>query len=205
MRRQDRLAEALYKQIVKWNGCNAPPLAEFLRGRHIAALDYEKLLNRWRQAFPDIALRPQIYEEASQGLQPDSVLALLQAIGREDLYTQGCADLRENITPAGSLITRYARVAARDTRALRRANRRVMAELGTAAAGHGDIFPPDEIGALMERFSASNEAVREAWFPDRATLFAPRAVAPDNRGESEDTLLRTFERLFQAEQARLTR
>ncbi len=180
LRRQDRYAEALYKQVVKWNGADLD-LTGFLRGLE-GQLDYAGFLDRWQAAFPQARLLPQVYEEPESGAAPDSIAAMLTVIGRPDLIPQDSADLRRNRSPHAGLVARYRGIAGTDGAVLRRINRQIMREMGEAASGRGDLIPPDVAAALRDRYAAANAATCARWFPGRKALFAdplPAEAAPD--------------------------
>lgn len=190
LRRQDRYAEAHYKQMVKWTGTDLD-LARHLRGLE-AQLDYATFLDRWQAAFPQARLLPQVYEEP-EAATPDSIAAMLTALGRPDLIPTDSAGIRTNRTPGADLVARYRRAKGTDGKTLRRINRQIMREFGAAAGGRGDLIPPETARALLDRHAASNAAVCARWFPGRAALFAdptPPDMAPDTHPDPQPALLR---------------
>ncbi|WP_045388558.1 hypothetical protein [Falsirhodobacter sp. alg1] len=199
LRRQDRLAEALYKQNVKWNG-GAHDVQKFLNSDSIRALDYERMLDRWA-ALPSTRLHPMLYREATETAPPDSIGALLHEIGRAELIPADAPTFRQNISPAAALVKHYQTIARTDGQALRRANRRLMAEMGEAASGRSDLFPAETLKQLRERFAESNAAVCAKWFGRQDSLF------PDNdlqqSGASRSDLEQRFDSYFVAERAKL--
>lgn len=170
LRRQDRYAEALYKQVVKWRG-GGPDLAAFLRGL-VAQLDYASLLDQWQAAFPQARLLPQIYEEPEAGAPADSIAAMLTALNRPELIPADSAAIRRNRTPHAGLVARYREAAPAEAEVLRRLNRQIMREFGEAAAGRGDLIPAEVAQALRARHADSNAAACARWFPERTALFA---------------------------------
>ncbi|MBD9526432.1 hypothetical protein [Paracoccus sp. PAR01] len=92
LRRQDRYAEAVYKQTVKWNGASSNPDAVL---RRIALqLNYEQLLVKWQEAYPQAEIILRIYEEAAPGPVPDSIADMLAVMGRARLVPQESAGHR---------------------------------------------------------------------------------------------------------------
>lgn len=170
LRRQDRYAEALYKQVVKWRG-GGPDPASFLRGL-AAQLDYAALLDQWQAAFPQAQLLPQVYEEPEAGAPTDSIAAMLGALGRPDLIPADSATIRRNRTPHAGLVARYHQAAPDEAEIMRRLNRQIMREFGEAAGGRDDLIPPEVAQALRTGHAASNAATCARWFPGRAALFA---------------------------------
>lgn len=197
LRRQDRFAEALYKQAVKWNG-HIGSIERFLRSGQLRLLDYTALLRSWREAFPDADLMPQIYAEASSDEKPDSIAALLTAIGRPDLIPKDSVDWRKNLSPRRELIAHYNRIPRDKGQSLRMANRQVMDEFGEAAAGRGDMLSSEAARALLERYAEANRRLHREWFPDRLVLF-PADTASDIPGPAVDNaVLERFDGLFSA-------
>lgn len=181
LRRQDRYAEAYYKQVVKWNGVKLD-FAHCLRTL-AAQLDYAAFLDQWQAAFPQVQLLPQVYEEpdAPAGA-PDSIAAMLTAIGRSDLVPEGSATIRRNRTPHAGLVARYRQLGDTDPATLRNINRQIMREFGAAAGGRDDLIPPETASALLAQHAASNAATCARWFPGRPTLFAdprPAETSPE--------------------------
>lgn len=197
LRRQDRFAEALYKQAVKWSG-RTGNIEEFTRPGRLRQLDYTAFLQAWRKAFPDVGLIPHIYAEASSGKKPDSVAALLTAIGRADLIPANSAEWRKNLSPKGELIAHYNTIPSERGQSLRKANRQVMDEFGEVAAGRGDMLPPELARALMDHYTESNRRLREEWFPERSELFPPDVEADRSGPTVDKAVLERFDGLFAA-------
>lgn len=197
LRRQDRYLEALYKQSVKWNG-RTGTVEDFARPERLRQLDYGAMLQVWHEAFPDARLVPQIYAEASSGVEPDSVAALLDAIGRPDLIPADSVEWRRNLSPAAELITHYNTIPSGKGQPLRKANRQVMDEFGEAAAGRGDLLSPDMARALMKHFAESNRRLCEEWFPDRPELFSPDVEGDRLNSSVDEAVLERFRSLFAA-------
>lgn len=193
LRRQDRYAEALYKQVVKWNG-GGPGFAAFLRGLE-AQLDYAALLDRWQIAFPQAQLLPQVYDEPETGPPADSIAAMLTVLGRPDLIPADSVAIRRNRTPQAELVARYRQATAAEGEVLRRLNRQIMREFGEAASGRGDLLPAGMAEGLRSRHAESNAAVLARWFPGRAALFADPAPAATH---GADAPLRRLEELLAA-------
>ena len=196
LRRQDRLAEALYKQVVKFNGASAAP-AQFLHSRHLRVLDYAQLLQNWQAAYPKARLMPLLYQEGGQ----DSIAQMLEALGYGAIVPPESAAFRRNITPAAELIAAYNQVPRASAKALRRANQKLMARFEAQAAGHDDIFDRATALELLQRFEASNLWVLQHYFPERATLFAPiereeaKPLDPDILAEFQRQLAKEVKRL----------
>lgn len=194
LRRQDRYAEAVYKQRIKWNGETGDP--HTMLQRIGSALDYEAFLDRWQGALPQARVLPQVYEEWDG--KPDSIAAMLTAMGRASLIPPDSVDFRQNVTPCAELISRYNSVPQARARQLRRANRKLMQEFGEAASGRGDVLTPELARQIRDRHAASNQRVRDRWFPDRETLFGDDA-APSVATGDVARMLGRFDELFLGE------
>ncbi|MTH77729.1 hypothetical protein [Paracoccus aestuariivivens] len=196
LRRQDRYAEAVYKQMIKWNG-QGVELGKALRSysRH---MDYNRLLDSWQRSFPKARLLPRIYEELDADTVPDSIASILSAMERPELVPVESAGHRRNVTPCADLISHYNSIPSSQSRALRRANRQLMNELGAAASGRGDLLSPQQARDIRDRYAESNRLVRDRWFPERENLFGDKAEGANATG-SFDSLLDRFNELFAKE------
>lgn len=194
LRRQDRFAEAMYKQTVKWNG-KIKPIEEFIAGSWARCMDYNHLLEVWQTAFPYMSIKPQIYAEPGLNTKPDSVAAILTAIGREDIIPADSADYRMNLSPRRDLILHYSGISTDKAKALRQANRQIMKEYGDAASGRGDFLSAEMAAALMQHHAASNAEVARRWFPERTELFPSEknALQPE---QIDAEILTRFNQIF---------
>ena len=191
LRRQDRLAESLYKQMIKFNG-GGPSFEGWLAAGRARALDHHGLLQAWEREFPELALHPRIHPEPVEGQPGDSIAAMLIALGRPDLIPDDSAGHRANVSPRAELVGIYRGLPGMG-RAVRRANRELMSRHGTALGGRGDLLAPDVAAEIMDFHAAGNEAVRARWFSDREDLFdpmpAPMVAAPMPPGIHEELAL----------------
>ncbi|MFC0199290.1 hypothetical protein [Paracoccus rhizosphaerae] len=170
LRRQDLFAEALVKQWVKWNGSRAQDMPGFLHHHVRPLLDYDRLLRDWADTFPNVDVVPGIYAEEAPGApRPDSIRALLTAIGRQDLAPTDAASLRANVSPRADLVRHYATLDQAED--VRRTNRELMRRHGARFAGRGDLIPPAQRDRIRAECLASNERLRARWFPRRERLF----------------------------------
>lgn len=195
LRRQDRFAEALYKQHVKWGG----PIGDFQRflsPAMLRLLDYPRMLEAWQTTFPDVTLHPYLYPEEDEGRPPDSIAAMCRALGREDLIPEDSTKIRANISPHAEMVALYNQIPKDQARALRRSNRQIMKEFGPRAAGRDDLFPEDLSRSLMQHFEASNLALKEKWFPERERLFAPLQPRDTSSATVDPEVIARFRQIF---------
>ncbi|MGR3248914.1 MAG: hypothetical protein ACU0DH_06905 [Paracoccus sp. (in: a-proteobacteria)] len=189
LRRQDLFAEALVKQWVKWNGSRAQDMQGFLNHYVRPLLDYDRLLQDWAGTFPNLAVIPAIYAEEAPGApRPDSIRALLAAIGRQDVAPADAAGLRANVSPCADLVRHYATLDQAED--VRRTNRELMRRHAMRFAGRGDLIPPGQRASIRADCLASNERLRERWFPHRKRLFddtEPLAPTPGSGAEAVAT------------------
>lgn len=152
-------------------------------------LDYERLLQDWAGTFPHVAVIPAIYvEEAPGAPRPDSIRALLTAISRQDVAPADAAGLRANVSPCADLVRHYATLDQAED--VRRTNRELMRRHGMRFAGRGDLIPPGQRASIRADCLASNERLRERWFPHRKRLFddtEPLAPTPGSGAEAVAT------------------
>lgn len=195
LRRQDRFAEALYKQSVKWNG-RFGDIQSFLQPQLLKQLDYDAMLREWQEAFPGAALMPQIYEESNAGKKPDSIASMLTAIGRPDLIPPDSRDWRRNQSPKAALIAHYRQIPRETAPALRKANRKLMKEFGDGAAGRGDVMPPELARGLLERFEESNRQLQMHRFPERPMLFDHEFEGGHLADEAGTALIERFDQYY---------
>lgn len=196
IRRQDRLAEALLKQAIKFHA-REMDVETFLRGNLTRVLNYDKLLQNWAEAFPQAQLRPQVYEEPESGQKADSIGDFLRILGYTDVIPAQSEDYRLNITPAAELVALYGKIDCADPRILRRANRKFMEINGQLATGRDDLFSSDLSESLLRSYEASNALVAKKWFPERSRLFAPRFAQATK--QLAPAVLIDFESLLQTE------
>lgn len=199
LRRQDLFAEALTKQWIKWQGKAAEDPERLMRAHVGPLLDYDRLLADWARSFPQARLEPHLYAERLPGAPPpDSIAALLGAMGRADLIPPDSARHLENVSPRAQLVRHYQTL--EDGRRVRKANRELMRREPDRFAGRGDLFTPAERQRILADHAASNARVRARWFPERAELFDPRdpVLAPQDGGPdaSDEAALAAFRAIY---------
>ncbi|TGN60973.1 hypothetical protein E4L95_10265 [Paracoccus liaowanqingii] len=198
LRRQDLFAEALTKQWIKWNGNQAQDPALLMRKVVAPLLDYDRMLQAWSDAFPQAVILPQIYAEDLPGQPPpDSIAALLRAMGRDPLIPSDSPGHRANVSPQAALLQHYRTLD--DPVRVRQANRRLMAQGPDRFAGRGDLFSPADRQRILDNHAASNARLRARWFPDRALLFDPRDPAPHPGHASGEAAVAAFRAIYDAE------
>lgn len=182
LRRQDMFAESLIKQWIKWNGQAAQDDQGYLRQALLPLLDYDLLLNDWASTYPQARLVPQIYPEAgSPAGPPDTIAATLDAMGYGQLVPEGSAARRTNVSPSDALVRHYRSIG--DVKRLRSANRAFMKRHAAEYSGRADFLTAAEREAILADCAASNERLRQRWFPKRERLFDefhPDAPQTDN-------------------------
>ncbi|CAM3125049.1 hypothetical protein PANO111632_04525 [Paracoccus nototheniae] len=197
LRRQDLFAEALTKQWIKWNG-NQAQNPEALMTRVVGPLlDYDRLLDDWAATFPKARLLPHIYaEDLPDTPRPDSIAALLGAMGMDDLIPPESQAIRANVSPQADLVRLYRTL--EGPRRVRLANRTLMEQNPDGFAGRGDLFTPAERQTIRDDHAASNARLLMRWFPDRTALFDPRDPEPRAGQASGDAAVAAFRSLYDA-------
>lgn len=195
LRRQDLFAEALTKQWIKWNGNQAQNADTLMRDVVGPLLDYDRLLEDWAATFPKAALLPHIYaEDLPDAPRPDSIAALLGAMGAPHLIPPESQAIRANVSPHADLVRLYRTLDG--PRRVRLANRKLMDQNPDSFAGRGDLFTPEERQRILDDHAASNARLRRRWFADRAQLFDPRDPAPRPGQASGDAAVAAFRSLY---------
>jgi len=175
LRPQHELALSWYGMMVRQGLADRAPLPHF-EGRVAARgevpfgyFDYAGLLARWGAVFGRAALVPRrfILDALVEG---DVVSDVLAVLGIEDIAFVRPERLNTNVSaPAQRVLTGLNRALA-EWPAAEAAELRgwVVPRL---EAGRGIRPAREAIRAFMAQFEASNEAVRAAWFHERARLF----------------------------------
>lgn len=195
LRRQDRFAEAMFKQAVKWGG-NSGDHVTYVKRSLLRHLDYDGMLRQWQNTFPDVTILPQIYEEPTGTRKPDSIGAMLSVIGRPDLIPSDSHSWRMNLSPVAGLISRYNKIARDKSAILQKANRQVMREFGENAAGRGDLLSPELAASIMEYCAESNRRLHSNWFPDRPVLFHADEDGPIKPQGPDREIIDRFDQVF---------
>lgn len=199
LRRQDMFAESLVKQWIKWNGHVAANRAAVLRQAVWPLLNYHQMLDDWARTFPSATIVPYVYEEPSDGHpQPDSIAAVLHAVGFPHLTPEWSESYRRNVSPCAQLVEHYQTI--HDHKRLREANREFMRLHPDTFSGRGDLFSDDERRQILDYWAESNEELRQRWFPNRRMLFQPFAPSVPSAMGSEHEAVNSFRKVFAAKQ-----
>lgn len=163
LRRQDEIVISMRNTSLRSHG-RLPPAWFPAEPGLLQVLDHGLLLRRWGQVFGPAALRPRLYRAEQAAHLADFLAAIGAAIQPRALPRR----LNRSLAPA--------------------------AEAWLAGLGAAGPWPPPGIGPLLKlletefpgpgarparaeaarflaRFQASNQAVRDAWFPTRPSLF----------------------------------
>lgn len=170
LRRQDRLAVSRHATTIRYGATDRDVFAQ--SDVPPDYWDYEALLDRWAGAFGEASLVVRLYERAS--LASGSVVADFARIA--GFSAPEGEDLRENrsLAPAAlellRLMNPHLPVLEPDGRP-GEARGPLVDWLEAMFPGTGPRPARAEARAFLDRFAASNERVRRAWFSGRATLF----------------------------------
>ncbi len=168
LRRQDKYAEAMYKQRVKNGRYNGQP-TEYLA--NVVKLNYDKILQEYADVFghQNIVVRP---FERSLLPKGDVLQDFAQHAGLPEA-------LVENYTASSANAT-LSRQVTEQLGALRRAGtsvntrdiiRHIMRHQPVGAIQSGDCFDLKSRRALLARYATENELIRSAFCPDLPALF----------------------------------
>ena len=176
LRRQDTLLASQYSQMLR-KGMLSDPSSIFSHDNNLKFHDYARLLAGWAEVFGADAIVPRIYERGPDG-NFDSVVDFLAVCGLTLTLSEDdrLRSRNPSISTVGQTILRQVggvldkqgggRVQTKPAwRATRGAVTRVL-------AGPGWTPTRDEAAAFMAQYTAGNEAVRQRYFPHRASLFS---------------------------------
>ncbi|MBU6397249.1 MAG: hypothetical protein KJS74_03635 [Rhodospirillales bacterium] len=178
LRRQDEMASSLYSTRLR----GGEPVADILSSFDLNELfwssyfDYEQLLDRYAHVFGKPFVKPRIYEPCAL-LQGNVVHDFLSICGLPSWLAEGTAMLSRAIPADGKkfLLALNAWHAASgyspnhdQAKPMRDACALIAEE---RLQGHPMRPARDEARQFHEKFQASNERVRAAWFPERSSLF----------------------------------
>ncbi len=173
LRRQDAHFTSLYTQLLRSGEVVAPDQLK-MRARPLHELDYAKMLERWVAVFGRAAMLPRLFEPPEGG-RFDAVQDFLDICGVTLPEAAEAPEVNASMDMAGQLLLV-------DLGRLIQAQDKVkivaspvwksLTDAVTAAVpGRGWRPARAAAEAFYGQFSESNEAVRQAWFTDRASLF----------------------------------
>lgn len=182
LRRQDLHLASQYSQMLR-RGMIRYPDTEEIWPEFAAAYHYDALLERWAAVFGREALVPRLFQRDTL-VNGDAVQDFLATTGLNDRFGRAAASLEINpsINPQGQalllelgLLMKQAKKANKADKANKAYDWAVWQRLTNTVTGlyAGKGWQPSraQAAALMARYAPSNEAVRQAWFPTRASLF----------------------------------
>jgi tetratricopeptide (TPR) repeat protein len=177
LRRQDSHWGSGYTQALRV-GHAGPPVLPKAGPEQLRQYDYAALLDLWAGVFGQEAVTPRIFEPESL-LNGDAVDDFLALCGIAVEVPADDPDRQSNLSlsPAGiDLVRAMAERLAASPAGHDGASplwRRFVQAANEALPGRGWRPSPAEAAAFLARFAAVNEAVRQRWFPQRASLFTP--------------------------------
>ncbi|MEM9146715.1 MAG: hypothetical protein AAGC57_10985 [Pseudomonadota bacterium] len=169
LRRQDQVAVSLYSTLLKFGGDRTEILPDpKLRPGY---WNYDTLLTLWADVFGRDAIVPRIFDRAE--LNEGSVVRDFCATWGLGGGYADVANANESLQPVAGEVLRRLNTAFPGyvDGDLNRMRGELGARFGALFPGRGPRPARAEAEAFLDRFAASNEAVRAAWFPDRAQLF----------------------------------
>ncbi len=171
LRRQDEHFASLYSQTLRLGNTAAPDMANPPQD-----YDYEKSLALWSDVFGKNHVVPRIFERPAEGrFDVVSDFAHVCGFDLSQMKRGGEVNKNESMTPAGQETLRQAgrRLSGgmSDKVNVGPVWRRITVAVSSASPGKGWLPTQAQAKAFMDRFAASNEAVRAAYFPERTSLF----------------------------------
>ncbi|WP_125198281.1 hypothetical protein [Guyparkeria sp. SCN-R1] len=186
LRRQVDVMDSFYSTELKNGGTRTllEAAGKMCRpGNHY--FNYRQVLELWGDVFGEETLCPRLFIRPTR--QGDGVIEdflSLLSIDRAALSRPVRPRLNESLTPMGQALLRGLNQLAHragDEGRLAEDLQMLRREVVRVFAGKGATLPTEEARALQSRFDEINGALRERWFPDRETLFAPLGKNDDRQ------------------------
>ena len=194
LRRQDAHAASLYGQMLR-RGMIAAPILSEIAAELNGLYDYETLLQDWGKAFGPGTVTPRIFERASlpNGDVVEDFRALCGITRAAQATAQKKPDINPSISPQGQALLRALGTKLKARGDTRQINDPIWPRLATLVSGAcpGQGWQPDRPQAttFLATYQASNEAVRQKFFPARKHLFNPDLTHLPDQPEPEDPTL----------------
>lgn len=172
LRRQDELAISTYSERIRQGAIERDVLPPVEPGN--SYFNYEALLDRWRGIFGADRIAPCLYSK-KELLDGDVVCDFLSRCGIED---PAALDIpkRQNVSLAGHAQEFLRQINERIPRpeddVFNRARGDLVRVLTANFQGQGGLPTRQAAVDFLAKFEASNERVREQWFPQRSKLFS---------------------------------
>jgi hypothetical protein len=176
LRSQDAYVASRYSELLRMGTLDGPDNVVATPER-LWHHDYQALLDRWAAVFGEDAMQPRIYERVG-GRSFDSVVDFLEVCGLKLQASKEDAPPQRNtsMSAAGQkLMLRMAELIQQqsgETHIRYDLWKEISNAVSASVPGQGWLPTRDEAAAFMQRFAASNEAVRQRYFPERTSLFA---------------------------------
>ena len=178
LRRQDRYAEAFFKQRIK-NGRSVMPFDEFLTsrmGRRIT--NYNTMLENWTDTFQNAEIIPRLYER-DRFVNGDIMVDFATLLGIEPDQV-AVSTTERNISPSKSVIDILLALSPHLNGGQLRSVYRSLKPLNlNGFSASGDLFTPDARQSYLAQFSDANEQLRKIYFPKEKHLFKPEDLNGD--------------------------
>ncbi len=174
LRRQDEHFASLYSQFLRLGKIDEPDMQK-LHPFH-QDYDYAAFMARWADVFGKENVMPRIFERPAAG-RFDVLEDFAGVCGFDLASMKVLAEVNKNqsMTQAGQLALR--RLGLRlnrdtpDKAPVGAIWQRITDAVSTASPGKGWLPTQANARAFMDRYAASNEAVRAAYFPEKTSLF----------------------------------
>ncbi|CUH80342.1 hypothetical protein [Tropicibacter naphthalenivorans] len=167
LRRQDRFMESHYRQRVK-NGRYGGPISSYIKETRDAYGDYDRLLRRWEEGFPQARIYVRRFEKGH--LKDEDIISDFNALLGVSHVPHELRAAPINASPSDEMLTMLHLLKAAggyDVARLRKAVEARCGDLGRQAR----LLSAAQARALMDYYAASNEAVRQRYFPKDEALF----------------------------------
>ncbi len=175
LRRQDSHFASVYSEFLRFGDVHEPDMTRLRVFHH--NYDYASFVGRWAAAFGEANVRPRIFERTA-GKSFDVVQDFFELCGLDaTLKGEGPAEDRNvSMNRAGQQLL----IALGPLMQVQTGKRvsggtawnRICANITAIAPGRGWEPTRAQAAAFMQRYAASNEALRARWFPERERVFS---------------------------------
>ncbi len=169
-RRQDRYAEAFFKQRIK-NGRSIMPFEQFLNSRMgLKITDYNAILKDWADAFPNAEIVPRLYER-DRFVDGDVVADFTALLGLSSTQL-AMGEIQRNVSPSKDVIDIMLALSPHlDSKQLRNLYQAMKSQQLEGFNASGDLFTRETRLKYLDRFLQANEEMRKIYFPKDKQLF----------------------------------
>ena len=174
LRRQDEHFASFYSEFLRLGSIHEPDMDKLNPFHH--DYDYAEFVGRWARVFGKDNVKPRIFERgADKRFDVIADFAGIAGFSPASLKLGSDVNRNQSMNHAGQdVLCRLGLRLGNDTEEKAAAGPlwpRITDAVSTASPGKGWLPTQAKARAFMDRFAATNESVRAAYFPEKASLF----------------------------------